>query len=52
MNAAISKTSPGKVRACSLNLATESAQRTFSEANPPTNLLANSIVFAVLSASC
>lgn len=34
------------------HLATESAQRTFSDARPPTNLFANAIVELVASASC
>lgn len=51
-NAVVSKTSPGKVFSCSLKFATDSAQRTFSEAKPPTNRLASSIVIAVCSASC
>ena len=51
-NAVVSKTSPGNVFSCSLKFATDSAQRTFSEAKPPTNRLASSIVIAVCSASC
>lgn len=49
--AVVKSTSPGKVFSCSLKSATDSAQRTFSDANPPTNRLASSMVMAVCSAS-
>lgn len=41
-----------RVLACSLKLATASPHLTFSEARPPTSLLARVIVRAVLSACC
>ena len=49
--AQINKISPGNVVLCILKLSTASAHLTFSEARPPTNLLASEIVRAVLSAS-
>ena len=41
-----------RVFSSSLNFLTDSAHRTFSEASPPTSLLAREIVLAVVSASC
>ncbi len=47
----VKRTSPGRVLPCSLNFSTDSAQRTFSDARPPTSRLAKLIVLFVVSAS-